>query len=273
MVPTRLAEAPVTEAGGGDASLGRVRRVALLDAAEKILGSREVLEILQLSRRGGLALVMHKAERCVFKFINCRADWKKRLARPFGWNPARRALRISGRFEEVGLPLCPVLEYGDVPLASAPRAVWTLSQYVKNGRTFRQIKQEIQGSALSPKCAITQRLFESSLRLLKRVHDLGFEHRDYHAGNLFIVPGDRESLERGEGTIHLLDFETTQERKPTPTRRSRDLKRFLMNFVEPENFSQIIDQAMELYCDGESTLRRAIMDARFMRALLKDGGR
>src|SRR5688572_4974882 len=107
----------------------------LIQAGEQALGHSDFLDVLQVSRRGGLAVIRHEGALKVFKFIGCRADWKKRWARLIGWNPARRAVNMSKALAAAGISVCEVEDHGNVSLPEAPRAVWTISRYVEGGST------------------------------------------------------------------------------------------------------------------------------------------
>lgn len=238
------------------------------EAARRVLGHADFVEIIQLSRRGGLALVRHEGELKVFKVINCQADWKKRAARRIGWNPARHARKVSGQLGKAGIPICAVQQHGSVNLRGAPRAVWTLSTYIPNGRTLRQIKLETQPGQRAPSQANVVRLFEESLLLLRRLHDAGFEHRDYHAGNLLVSPADAESLNAGRGNIRLVDLETVVMRKATLVRRARDLRRFLENFTE-SGHTHVLKTALATYADGDPQLAQRIEATRRMQGLVR----
>lgn len=241
----------------------------LHQSAEKVLGHCDFLDVLQLSRRGGLALIRHQGGLKVFKFINCRADWKKRWARWIGWNPARRALRMSRALDAAGIAVCEVEEYGGVSLPSAPRAVWTMSRYVENGRTLRQLKQDLQQDLQqdrhAPSHPVIKRLFDDCLVLLRRIHDAGFEHRDYHAGNLLVTGApDFENAE-----LRLVDLETVMQRRASPLRRARDLRRFLDNFVEAQSVLEVVSSALDHYTAGDDALKARIMATRRMQGLLR----
>jgi hypothetical protein len=255
-----------TEQAGG-AALTMLRQ-----AATEVLGHSEFEDIIQLSRRGGLALVSRSGELKVFKLINCQADWKKRWGRRVGWNPARSALEVSNAMLAAGLPLCAVEQHGAVNLARAPRAVWTLSRYIPNGRTLRQIKLEVQPARRAPVHELVRRLHDHALVLLRRIHDAGFEHRDYHAGNLLVSPADTASLEKGAAEMRLVDLETVVQRKATATRRARDLRRFLENFIEPRDYRASIDRALEIYSDGNARLAADILATKRMAGLLRKRG-
>lgn len=244
----------------------------LRQAAVNVLGHANFEEVIQTSRRGGLALVRQDAELKVFKLINCQADWKKRWARRVGWNPARHARKISKRLKQSGMPICAVEEHGGASLKDAPRAVWTVSAYIPDGRTLRQIKLELQPGRRKAVHPMVQRLFEDALKLLRRIHDAGFEHRDYHAGNLLISPADAQSLANGSAQMRLVDLETVVVREATPVRRARDLRRFIENFVEPEDFQQQIDHALEVYANGDKALAEGIRKTRRMAGLIRKRG-
>lgn len=241
----------------------------LAQAAEQVLGHSDFVDVLQLSRRGGLALIQHEGVLRVFKFISCQADWKKRWARRIGWNPARRARTMSDALSKAGMLVCPVEDFGEVSLATAPRAVWTISRYVENGRTLRQVKETLQPGRRSASHPQVKELFAEAMRLMRRIHDAGFEHRDYHAGNLLVTSPDGQA---GKPRLYLVDLETVMQRRASVTRRARDVARFLDNFVEPEDYRQVVQEALELYAPGEPALARAIRATRRMKTLLDKRG-
>jgi len=240
----------------------------LCQAADSVLGHSDFLDVLHTSRRGGLALIRHAGGLKVFKFIGCTADWKKRWARLIGWNPARRAREMSAALSAVGILVCTVEEYGSVSLPEAPRAVWTLSRYVENGRTLRQVKEAAQYGVRSPRHPEVLRLFGEGLKLLRRIHDLGFEHRDYHAGNLLVTPGD----DAAQPVLWLVDLETVMRRRAGVRRRARDVRRYLENFVEPADYLQVIEGALDTYAAGDASLKSRILATRRMRGLLAKRG-
>lgn len=273
---THPAQAPAVKAASpattpaspaGEPALNMLRQ-----AARMVLGHDNFEEVIQTSRRGGLALVRNEAELKVFKLINCQADWKKRWARRVGWNPARHARKISKRLKQSGMPICAVEEHGSASLKDAPRAVWTVSSYIPDGKTLRQIKLELQPGRRKAVHPMVQRLFEDALKLLRRIHDAGFEHRDYHAGNLLISPADAQSLAEGRAIMRLVDLETVVVREATPVRRARDLRRFIENFVEPEDFQRQIDHALEVYTSGDKAMAEAVRNTRRMAGLIRKRG-
>jgi len=233
-------------------------------AIEQVLGSQSNVATLQLSRRGGLAVIHAPDDSFVFKLITCRADWKKRLFRPLGFNPARRARKVSKALEVAGVPVCKVLKFGDVPLPGAPRAVWTLSSFIRDGRTLRQLKQELQPDRSAPAATLIRELYIESLKLLRRIHDLGFEHRDYHAGNLLVV-----EVESGAPHLTLVDLETTLRREATIRRRARDLRRFLGNFTEAATAGESLKEALEIYSNGDTKLAQKLASTGRLKGLLK----
>lgn len=240
----------------------------LRQAAIQVLGHANFEETIQLSRRGGLALVAHQGELKVFKLINCHADWKKRWGRRVGWNPARSALRMSRAMQAAGLPLCSVERHGRARLPGAPRAVWTLSRYTPNARTLRQVTLELQPHRRAPVNRIVRRLYEDALALLRRIHDAGFEHRDYHAGNLLVAPADADSLESAAARMSLVDLETVVARAATPARRARDLRRIIENYIEPGSTRADVEYAVDVYAAGNAALAGQIMATRRMAGLL-----
>ncbi|MBZ0137393.1 MAG: hypothetical protein K8I27_13585 [Planctomycetes bacterium] len=260
--------APVSQRRG--ASRGGDRE--LVQAAEQVLGHSDFEDVLQLSRRGGLALIHHEGELRVFKFISCQADWKKRWARRIGWNPARRAHRMSRALSDAGILVCPVEQHGTVKLDTAPRAVWTISRYVEYGLTLRQLKEKTQPGRRSPSHPMVQEMFTAAISLLRRLHDAGFEHRDYHAGNLLVTAIKGEEITQGNAQLHLVDLETVMQREVDAVRRSRDLSRFLDNFVEPEDYRQVIDQALADYAPDKPSLLKSILATRRMNGLLAKKG-
>jgi hypothetical protein len=239
----------------------------LIQAGEQALGHSDFLDVLQVSRRGGLAVIRHEGALKVFKFIGCRADWKKRWARLIGWNPARRAVNMSRALGEAGISVCEVEDFGAVRLPEAPRAVWTISRYVEGGRTLRQLKQELQPDRLSPAHTVIHQLFAEGLKLLRRIHDAGFEHRDYHAGNLLVTGRDTPNP-----ALRLVDLETVMQRKATTVRRARDVRRYLENFVEPQDYADVIKSALEVYAPGEPSMQDAIRTTRRMQGLIRKKG-
>jgi hypothetical protein len=245
----------------------QAERLELDQAGAKVLGHNDFLDVLQLSRRGGLALIRHDGALKVFKFIGCQADWKKRWARLIGWNPARRAVCMSAALADADIPVCVVEDHGAVRLPTAPRAVWTISRYVENGRTLRQLKEDLQPGKRSPEHPEIAQLFEDALVLLRKIHDAGFEHRDYHAGNLLVTTNDD-----GGHNLQLVDLETVMQRCATIQRRARDVRRFLENFVQPEDYREVIDRALEVYAPDEPALRADILNTRRMQGLLKKRG-
>ena len=244
----------------------------LVQAAEQVLGHSDFVDILQLSRRGGLALINHEGALRVFKFISCQADWKKRWARRIGWNPARRARNMSDALSNAGILVCPVEDYGTVSLDTAQRAVWTMSRYVENGQTLRQLKQELQPGRRSASHPVVNELFSRSMRLLRRIHDAGFEHRDYHAGNLLVTATDGAEVTEDNGQLHLVDLETVMRRKATIVRRARDVSRFVDNFIEPEEYRKNIDDALAEYAPDKPALAKGILATRRMQKLLSKRG-
>lgn len=256
-----------TAASADDFALGM-----LSDAAREVLGHSNFEEVIQTSRRGGLALVRQNSELKVFKLINCQADWKKRWARRIGWNPARSAQKISLALAAAGMPICAVEQHGSAVLKAAPRAVWTVSRYIPDGRTLRQIKLELQPGRRVAVHPLVRRLFDDALRLLRRIHDAGFEHRDYHAGNLLVSPADERSLADGSAQMRLVDLETVVARKATPVRRARDLRRFIENFIEPEDYLPQIDHALAVYSGGDAALANAVRSTRRMGGLFRKRG-
>jgi hypothetical protein len=238
----------------------------LTQAAEQVLGHSDFEDVLQVSRRGGLAVIRHEGALKVFKFIGCHADWKKRWARLIGWNPARRAVNMSRALSAAGFDVCALEQHGTVSLPTAPRAVWTIGRYVEGGRTLRQLKQVLQPpEKFLPEHPQIITLFAEGLRLLRRIHDAGFEHRDYHAGNLLVPDQDTPGL-------RLVDLETVMQRRPSMRARARDVRRYLENFVEPQDFLEVIKQGLEHYAPGDPALQAKIRGTRRMQGLIRKQG-
>ena len=235
----------------------------LVGAAEAVLGRSDFIDVLQVSRRGGVALIHHGGGLKVFKFIGCQADWKKRWGRRVGWNPGRTAFKMSKQLSAAGISVCEVEAYGSVSLPGAPRAIWTLSDFEQNGIALRELKQNLQAERVAPHHPHVKEFFDQSLQLLRRIHDAGFEHRDYHAGNILVVE---------DKALRLFDLETVVQRRATDARRARDVRRFLENFVEPDNYLQIIDAALHTYAPDDKNLQQRILKTRRMRGLLAKKG-
>lgn len=236
----------------------------LVMASEEVLGHSDFVGVLQLSRRGGLALISRDGPLRVFKYISCQADWKKRWARRVGWNPARRAHRMSRALSGAGINVCEVEEFGAVRLPQSPRAVWTISRYVGQGRTLRQLKEELQPGVPRPSHPAVCEMFDAAMSVLRRIHDAGFEHRDYHAGNLLVTPREGNSIEPGNATLQLVDLETVMQRRAGIRRRARDISRFLENFIEPGTRREIVDRAMGQYAPDAPRLAARIAGTRRM---------
>jgi hypothetical protein len=239
----------------------------LRQAANQALGHSRFVRVLQLSRRGGLAVIDRDGELMVFKLIGCQADRRKRLGRIVGWNPARRAFRMSRALERAGLPVCTVTEHGSVSLPGAPRAVWTISRYYQQGATLRARKRELQQSRASAEHPVIRELYTQGILMLRRLHDAGFEHRDCHAGNLLIGPPDAQGC-----ALRMLDLDTVVKRRPGVRGRSRDLSRYIENFLEPGNYQAEIENALRVYADGSSALESALSKSRYVRRLLAHKG-
>jgi hypothetical protein len=62
------------------------------------------------------------------------------------------------------------------------------------------------------------------------------------------------------------------QRKATATRRARDLRRFLENFIEPRDYRASIDRALEIYSDGNARLAADILATKRMAGLLRKRG-
>jgi hypothetical protein len=251
-------------------AIAKLPGVELVQAAELVLGHSDFVDVLQISRRGGLALIDHEGGLRVFKFIACQADWKKRWARRVGWNPARRAHRMSRALTRAGILVCPVEDFGGVRLPTSPRAVWTMSRYVENGRTLRQLKEELQPGRRSAAHPLVKELFGKALRLLRRIHDAGFEHRDYHAGNLLVTDLDLGAEDGSRARLHLVDLETVMQRTAGTSRRARDISRFLENFMEPQDFESRLAEIMNLYAPDNPTLGARILATSRMQKRLRN---
>ncbi len=223
-------------------------------------------EVLQLSPRGGLAVFTRGGKRYVFKLMCCGTTWRKRLLRWFGWNPARRAFRQSETIRRAGVPACEVVEHGSMRLPGSPRAVYTISVFYPGAITLREHKRAMQPQRRSAVDPEIRELCSDGIRLLRQLHDTGFQHLDYHAGNLLVVPGD------GGTGLRLLDLDTVVCRSPFAASRARELCRFIRNFVEPENYREVIDAALDEYSDGDQALRNTMQKTRYVRELLASKG-
>lgn len=242
-------------------------------AAESALGHSDFVKVLQLSRRGGLALFQRDGGLRVFKYISCQADWKKRWARRVGWNPARRAHNMSNALSDAGIQVCQVEDHGGISLEAAPRAVWTVSRYIENGRTLRQLKEQLQPGSIPPTHPLLWELFDDAMRLLRTIHDAGFEHRDYHAGNLLVTPLEGDAVSAGNARLHLVDLDTVMQRRAGIRRRARDISRFLENFITPGHADEIIERAMNRYAPDDPAMVRGITRTRRMNATLQKKAR
>lgn len=238
----------------------------LREALRRVFPKASMIDVMHITRRGGLARIKMESGEFVFKLITCRADWKKRYARWVGWNPARSAARMSDSLRTKGFDLCPVVEHGALSLPGAPKSVWTLSEYVPEVETIRVIRKKLATEAWAAN-ALDQ-LFRDGLKLLRRIHDAGFEHRDYHVGNLLVKPFDTESLIEGEFRILLVDLETVCQRKATVTRRARDLRRYLENHIAADgDVSAAVRASVEIYAADDPALVNAILGTKRMKGL------
>ncbi len=226
------------------------------------------VEVLQISPRGGLVAFSRGGERLVFKLMTCRSRWRKRAARMVGWNPARRAYTQSQSFALRGIPVCPVLEHGAASLPGAPRAVWTISRYIPGADTLRKLKHSLQPERRSAVHPLIVEMSKQALTLLRKVHDEGFQHLDFHAGNLLVVPGNN-----GSGpSLCLLDLDTVVKRRPFMASRAREICRFIQNFVEPENYREVVMQAIHTYAGDDASLQDRLMKTRPVLRLLQMQG-
>jgi hypothetical protein len=238
----------------------------LLRAMRHVIGPEVSPNVLQLSPRGGLAVFSRGGRKYVFKLMCCGTTWRKRLLRWFGWNPARRAFRQSQTITRAGVPACEVVEHGSMRLPGSPRAVYTVSVFYPGAITLRAHKRELQPhrrSAIDPEI---RELCTAGIRLLRQLHDTGFQHLDYHAGNLLVVPDD------GDAPLRLLDLDTVVCRSPFASSRARELCRFILNFVEPQNYREVVDAALDEYADGDRALRHTMQKTRYVKQLLESKG-
>ncbi|MCC6465218.1 MAG: phosphotransferase [Planctomycetes bacterium] len=264
---TILARDVLPEPKADDSAIARSRRALLLRALRLVHAEAELVVVMHVSRRGGLALIRLAGELSVFKLITCQADWKKRLARPFGWNPARRAHAMSAALLQAGIPVCPVTEHGELNLPEAPRALWTISRFVPGACNLRELKAQAQPGVRAPATPAMGRLLGETLRLLRRLHDAGFEHRDYHPGNLLVNPGPGGNLLGEDAWLSLVDLETVVQRKATAARRARDLRRLLETFADRRASASLIDDALHTYAGDDKALAERIVATRRMAGL------
>lgn len=237
----------------------------LARAATQVLGPAVLLRALQISVRGGLGVFERDGQQQVFKLMNCRSHWRKRLARNFGWNPARRAFEQSQMLEKAGIPVCPVTDHGSIALADAPKALWTIGRYFPNGIALRDYKKQLQPQRRSAAHPEIISLYQRGIMMLRELHEAGFMHRDFHAGNLLVVPGDTAHM-------YLLDLDTVTRRAPSHDRRASELCRYVHNFVEPQNYEQVITDAAQLYARGDQNILTRLMRSRQVAALVRQKG-
>lgn len=237
----------------------------LARAAAQVLGPGVLMRALQTSRRGGLGVFERDGQLQVFKLMNCRSHWRKRFARYFGWNPARRALKQSQLLQRAGIAVCPVTDWGAIPLPDAPKALWTIGRYFPNGITLRDYKQQLQPRRRSAAHPEIVRFYQLGIDMLRGLHQAGFMHRDFHAGNLLVVPGEVEQL-------YLLDLDTVTQRTPSHDRRASELCRYVQNFVEPQNYEQVVLEAAARYAAGDQTILERLKRSRQVVALLREKG-
>jgi predicted unusual protein kinase regulating ubiquinone biosynthesis (AarF/ABC1/UbiB family) len=111
-------------------------------------------------------------------------------------------------------------------------------------------------------------LCSEGIDVLRRLHEAGFQHLDYHAGNLLVLPRDP-----GEGpTLRLLDLDTVVRRSPFASSRARELCRFIQNFVEPHDYREVIQTALEEYANGDRRMLKALERSRPVTRLLERRG-
>ena len=77
--------------------------------------------------------------------------------------------------------------------------------------------------------------------------------------------------EQASGLV-LVDLETVMRRKATVTRRARDVVRFVENFIEPEDYRQNIEYALQEYARDDSALAQRILATRRVQRLLSKRG-
>jgi hypothetical protein len=231
----------------------------LRHAAEQILPEMDDYVGVQSNARGGIARVVVNGEALMFKVATCTSRWKKRWARRFGWNPARNARRMSEDLTRAGFAICPVAEHGEIRLPDAPRAVWYTGPWFDNAMPLRSVRAGLEPGDSRPVHPRVQALFARALELLRRLHDAGFVHGDFHGGNL-LVDGE---------VLRLVDIESIRCRRPGLKARAKDIERFLENFLSPEDAAGQVQSALRLYAPDDEELRQALFRHRRIAALIE----
>jgi|GEM_PF-5035448 len=154
-------------------------------------------------------------DRNVFVKIE-RQGWSgtKRLLRatlPFSWRIVHEAQRMRAAFE-AGVPV-------PEPLALfRHEGSWYFVTSAIEGESMLQRRR-----AASEVMRLSQREQDDLLSALLALHRAGIEHRDLHAGNILLTPGDP--------SVVLLDFATAKLRKRMTLRAGLSDLRFLANSV------------------------------------------
>jgi hypothetical protein len=217
-------------------------------AADTVLPDMDDYIGVQSNARGGIARVVINGEAMMFKLATCTTRWKKRWARRVGWNPARNARRMSDLLTQAGFAICPVARHGKVRLKWAPRAVWYTGPWFDNAMPLRSVRADLEQGDSRPVHPRIKALFADALKLLRRLHDAGFVHGDFHAGNV-LVDGD---------VLRLVDIESIRCRRPGIKARAKDVERFLENFLSPEDAAGQVREALSLYAPDDEELREAL---------------
>jgi hypothetical protein len=228
-------------------------------AAARVLGELPDCDIVHVTLRGGVARVMHDGKPTMFKLTTCSVDWKKRWARVFGWNPARIASQTAAALEAAGIPVCPIDRHGQIKLPGVPKAVWSVGPWFDDAPALRKVRKQIQGDKQWPEDGRVIRLFESALKLARRMHDAGFVHGDFHGGNMLVV-GDE---------LRLVDLESIRQKRPDTKARAKDLEKFLENFLEQQHAEKQVKEALAIYAPDDKTLQQAILQHPRVQALIE----
>lgn len=142
--------------------------------------------------------------------------WEHRLKDVFRGSRAQRAFRAALALEHAGLPVASALAVGELRRLRWPTRAYLLSLEVSDAVTLARY--------LAGPGGVPRGIEEELARLLGRLHEAGFTHRDLKASNVLV---------QAAGKPWLIDYDGVRSYRQVPLSRAvRDLARLAAGIIE-----------------------------------------
>lgn len=193
-------------------------RLGALEAAPgaEVLKRNLVRTVLRVPLPGGRRVIVKRYR------VGGLLDVLKYLVKP---SRARTEWEIGRALDRAGIATSVPLAYGERRVAGVLRDAALVTREIEDCLHLNAyVERSLQGDAARD--ALRGRLYDDLARLVRRLHDAGFVHHDFHGGNLLVNgPPDAPHL-------HVIDLHSvTRSRRPSEPGRWFDLVKLLHSML------------------------------------------